>query len=714
MKETTYNDSFEEKQGKTDFRAAFLKYMARWPWFVASVIICLAGGWFYLRYTTPVYNINASIIIKDNKKGENPGTNLSTLEGLGIISSSKSIESEIEILHSKSLIKNVVSELGLYINYFAKGSLSKVEVYGTSPVTVYFAPQDADRLSSPLSLALDYRAGGKLDVSTTINGKAIDKHFDKLPAVMSSEAGTLTFMLNQQSSNKGSCSLKVVIQRPINVTKAYLEALTIEPTSKTSPVATISFQNTNPKHGEDFINKLIEMCNRDANDDKNKIAENTAHFIDERIAVINQELGSTEEELESFKRTSGLTNISSDAQLAVSERSTYDKLCVENSTQLNLVQYLADYLDTPENAYATLPANVGLNDNTLIALITQYNVLILERNRLLRTSSDANPVIQRLNSDIQNMRTNLATAITSVRSGLLITKTNLDRQASKYAGRISNAPAQERRYVSIQRQQEIKAGLYLMLLQKREENNITLAATANNAKIIDDALADELPVSPKKMMIYLVAFIMGIGIPVSIVYVQGLLSFRIEGRTDMEKLTAMPVIGTVPLAETAIAVHENDNNLMTETFRDLRTNLLFMLGAPDKKVILVTSTTSGEGKTFIASNLAVSLSLLDKKVIIVGLDIRKLGLNKVFHISPKEKGITRYLSAPQSTKLRSLIHPSGITTNLDLLPSGAIPPNPTELLARPALADAIEQLKQEYDYIVLDTATSGWLPTRKS
>lgn len=714
MKETTYNDSFEEKQGKTDFRAAFLKYMARWPWFVASVIICLAGGWFYLRYTTPVYNINASIIIKDNKKGENPGTNLSTLEGLGIISSSKSIESEIEILHSKSLIKNVVSELGLYINYFAKGSLSKVEVYGTSPVTVYFAPQDADRLSSPLSLALDYRAGGKLDVSTTINGKAIDKHFDKLPAVMSSEAGTLTFMLNQQSSNKGSCSLKVVIQRPINVTKAYLEALTIEPTSKTSPVATISFQNTNPKRGEDFINKLIEMCNRDANDDKNKIAENTAHFIDERIAVINQELGSTEEELESFKRTSGLTNISSDAQLAVSERSTYDKLCVENSTQLNLVQYLADYLDTPENAYATLPANVGLNDNTLIALITQYNVLILERNRLLRTSSDANPVIQRLNSDIQNMRTNLATAITSVRSGLLITKTNLDRQASKYAGRISNAPAQERRYVSIQRQQEIKAGLYLMLLQKREENNITLAATANNAKIIDDALADELPVSPKKMMIYLVAFIMGIGIPVSIVYVQGLLSFRIEGRTDMEKLTAMPVIGTVPLAETAIAVHENDNNLMTETFRDLRTNLLFMLGAPDKKVILVTSTTSGEGKTFIASNLAVSLSLLDKKVIIVGLDIRKLGLNKVFHISPKEKGITRYLSAPQSTKLRSLIHPSGITTNLDLLPSGAIPPNPTELLARPALADAIEQLKQEYDYIVLDTATSGWLPTRKS
>ena len=311
------------------------------------------------------------------------------------------------------------------------------------------------------------------------------------------------------------------------------------------------------------------------------------------------------------------------------------------------------------------------------------------------------------------MRTNLSTTIASVHKGLLITKADLDRQAHKYAGQISNAPTQERQFVSIQRQQEIKAGLYLMLLQKREENNITLAATANNAKIIDDALANDDPVSPKSKIIYLIALVLGIGIPVGVIYLINLLSFRIEGHSDVEQLTTVPIIGDIPLVDSkdgqkhAIAVRENDNNIMAETFRSLRTNLLFTMGAPEQKVILVTSTTSGEGKTFIASNLAVSLALLGKKVIIIGLDIRKPGLNKVFHISHKEKGLTQYLSAPQSTALHSLIQPSNITPNLHLLPGGAIPPNPTELLARQALKDAIDMLRKEYDYIVMDTAPIG-------
>ena len=252
-----------------------------------------------------------------------------------------------------------------------------------------------------------------------------------------------------------------------------------------------------------------------------------------------------------------------------------------------------------------------------------------------------------------------------------------------------------------------------MLLQKREENNIALAATANNAKIIDDALADESPISPKGKFIYLIALVLGFGIPVAIIYVLNLLSFRIEGRNYVEKLTTVPIIGDVPLTESetgnkhAIAVRENDNDIMAETFRSIRTSLLFMLGEPDQKVILITSTMSGEGKTFIASNLAVSLALLGKKVIIVGLDIRKPGLNKVFNISHKENGITLYLSSPKTTDLSSLIRPSGVTDHLDLLPGGTIPPNPTELLARQSLQDAIEILKQKYDYIVLDTAPIG-------
>lgn len=716
MKEELYDDIFEDKEEQIDFKASLFKYIIRWPWFVASVIVCMACAWIYLKQSTPAYNINASIIIKDEKKGGMLGNEFSGLEDLGLLNSSKNIDNEIEILQSKSLIKDVVNELGLYIDYTASKGFKTVDLYGVSPILVHYSPKDAELLDAPMLLTVGYQKNGQIEVNVT-TGKGSDeektfsKSFTELPAVLSGEKGTITFMPNSQAPITEDGKLEITIQHPLAVAKSYRQALAIEPTSKTTSVATISISNTNKKRGEDFINKLVEIYNRDANDDKNEVAQNTARFIDERIAIINQELGTTEQELESFKRESGLTDLSSDAKLAIAEKSGYEKLCVENGTQLNLIKYLSDYLNKPENANTTLPVNVGLDDEALTSLISQYNALILERNRLRRASSDSNPVVRRLDSNIDDMHASLLTTINSVYKGLLITKADLDRQAGKYAGQISNAPAQERRFVSIQRQQEIKAGLYLMLLQKREENNIALAATANNAKIIDDALADDVPISPNKKIIYLAALVLGFGIPVAIIYILSLLSYRIEGHSDVERLTRVPVIGDVPLNDSdekyAIAVRENDNDIMAETFRSLRTNLLFMLGDPDKKVILVTSTTSGEGKTFIASNLAVSLALLGKKVVIVGLDIRKPGLNKVFHISHKERGITQYLVAPQSTDLRSMIQSSDLSANLHILPGGTIPPNPTELLARKSLDDAIELLKKDYDYVVLDTAPIG-------
>lgn len=716
MKEELYDDILEEKEEQADIKAILFKYIIRWPWFIASIIICIACAWIYLKQSTPIYNITASVIIKDEKKGGTMGNEFSGLEDLGLLNPSKNIDNEIEILQSKSLIKDVVNELGLYINYWGNKGFKTTDLYGASPILVHYSFKDAETLNAPIQLTINYQKNGNLNVNMITdkgndNEKKINKTFTEFPAVLSSEKGVITFIENQQVPIVEDVNLDITISHPLAIAKGYRSALSIEPTSKTTSVATISIKNTNKKRGEDFINKLVEMYNRDANDDKNEVAQNTAHFIDERISVINQELGTTEQELENFKRESGLTDLSSDAQLAVAEKSAYEKLCVENGTQLNLIQYLSDYLKKPENANTTLPVNVGLNDKSLTEQISQYNALILERNRLRRTSSDSNPVVRRLDSNIDDMHASLLTTINSVYKGLLITKADLDRQAGKYAGQISNAPAQERRFVSIQRQQEIKAGLYLMLLQKREENNIALAATANNAKIIDDALADDVPISPNKKIIYLAALVVGFGIPVAVIYILSLLSYRIEGHSDVERLTRVPVIGDVPLNDSdekyAIAVRENDNDIMAETFRSLRTNLLFMLGDPDKKVILVTSTTSGEGKTFIASNLAVSLALLGKKVVIVGLDIRKPGLNKVFHISHKERGITQYLVAPQSTDLRSMIQSSDLSANLHILPGGTIPPNPTELLARKSLDDAIELLKKDYDYIVLDTAPIG-------
>lgn len=718
MKEELYDDILEEKEEQADIKAILFKYIIRWPWFIASIIICIACAWIYLKQSTPIYNITASVIIKDEKKGGTMGNEFSGLEDLGLLNPSKNIDNEIEILQSKSLIKDVVNELGLYINYWGNKGFKTTDLYGASPILVHYSFKDAETLNAPIQLTINYQKNGNLNVNMITdkgndNEKKINKTFTEFPAVLSSEKGVITFIENQQVPIVEDVNLDITISHPLAIAKGYRSALSIEPTSKTTSVATISIKNTNKKRGEDFINKLVEMYNRDANDDKNEVAQNTAHFIDERISIINQELGTTEQELENFKRESGLTDLSSDAQLAVAEKSAYEKLCVENGTQLNLIQYLSDYLKKPENANTTLPVNVGLNDKSLTEQISQYNALILERNRLRRTSSDSNPVIRRLDSNIDDMHASLLTTINSVYKGLLITKADLDRQAGKYAGQISNAPAQERRFVSIQRQQEIKAGLYLMLLQKREENNIALAATANNAKIIDDALADDVPISPNKKIIYLAALVLGFGIPVAIIYILSLLSYRIEGHSDVERLTRVPVIGDVPLNDSdekyAIAVRENDNDIMAETFRSLRTNLLFMLGDPDKKVILVTSTTSGEGKTFIASNLAVSLALLGKKVVIVGLDIRKPGLNKVFHISHKERGITQYLVAPQSTDLRSMIQSSDLSANLNILPGGTIPPNPTELLARKSLDDAIELLKKDYDYVVLDTAPIGMI-----
>ena len=495
----------------------------------------------------------------------------------------------------------------------------------------------------------------------------------------------------------------------MRVAKGYCSSLSIAPTSKTTSVAVISLKNSSLQCGQDFINQLLEMYNRNTNNDKNEIAQKTAEFIDERISIISKELGSTEADLETFKRDAGITDLTSEAQIALAGNAEYEKKSVENRTQISLVNDLRKYLKG--NEYEVLPSNVGLQDAALIGAIERYNEMLVERKRLLRTSTENNPAIVNLDTSIRAMKANVQATLEGTLQGLMITKSNLDREASRYSRRISNAPGQERAYVSIARQQEIKAGLYLMLLQKREENAIALAATANNAKIIDEAIADDTPVSPKRSMIYLIALVLGVGIPVGIIYLIELTKFKIEGRADVEKLTSVPIIGDIPLTDEkndkngSIAVFENKNNLMSETFRNIRTNLQFMLDN-DQKVILVTSTVSGEGKSFVSANLAISLSLLGKKVVIVGLDIRKPGLNKVFHLSNKEKGITQYLSNPE-TDLMELVQPSDVNKNLFILPGGAVPPNPTELLARNGLDKAIEILKQNFDYVIMDTAPIG-------
>ena len=715
MEEQNFNEQNSEET--INLYAIFFKYLAYWPWFVISVITCLILAFLFLRYQQPVYNITAAVLIKEEeqKGGNSAASPLAAIQDLGMFSMTNNFDNEVEILHSRTLIKKAVNELRLYTN-IAEDRITgyNIPLYGTSPINVFMTPEEADKLEAPVKLKMKYTLDGKLSVHATYTitedeEEEVEKEFDRLPAILPTPVGVINFSKNDSLPEPMEEDMRLVasISSPTATAENYMENLTVEATSKTTTIAQISVQNTNKQRGVDFINCLVAFYNQDANDEKNEVAQKTAEFIEERIGIINRELGTAENELADFKQRSGLTDLTSDAKLALEESSRYGQQRMENATQIQLVEFLRNYINDPKNNGEVIPSNVGLQDQNLTSAIDQYNAMIIERNRLLRTSSESNPAVINMNTGIEAMRHSVQTTVESVLKGLNIAKTDIERQARKFEGRISSAPIQEKEFLSIARQQEIKAALYTMLLQKREENAITLAATANNGRIIEDALADKKPVSPKKKIIALAALILGLGIPVGIVYLRDLLKYKIENREDVEHITDVPILAELPRCKKpekgAVVVRENKNDIMEETFRGLRTNLLFMLGK-DQKVILFSSTQPGEGKSFVAGNTAVSLAFLGKKTIIVGMDIRKPGLNKVFNLSRRAEGITNYLADPEHVNIFDMIQHSDISPNLDILPGGPVPPNPTELVARDVLDRAIEQLKQRYDYIILDTA----------
>ena len=721
MSNEKYDDLFTAEDEKPiDYKAILFEYLMYWPWILGCIIVMGITMYAYLRYKAPIYNINATVLIKqDDQTKSSSIPPMQAMQDLGMLSMANNFDNEVEIIRSRTLVKKVVNKLNLYINYKEKQTFRyPADLYKNSPVQVWTTPEEADCLFRPVTLEMTCTPNGQVDVKANFypdpnSGEiTIHKHFDKLPGVLTTPVGVFTLSSNRDSTLAQINEVRTItaiITPPTAVANNYANNLTSEPTSKTTTIASLSLEESNTSRGIDFINMLVTLYNEDANNDKNEVAAKTAQFIDERIRIINQELGTTESQLASFKQQAGLTDLSSDAQLALKENSVYQQKQAENATQLRLVAFLKNYINDTKNEMEVIPTNVGLADQGLSELIIKYNDLLIERKRLLRTSSESNPAVVQLDAGIRATRINVQTTVENVEKALLITQSDLDREGKKYATRISNAPTQEKELMSITRQQEIQASLYLLLLQKREENAITLASTATNGRIIEEAMAGNYPIAPNKKMYYLIALIFGLGIPVGIIYLRDLLRFKIESRADVEKITDVPVVGDIPLTNTEghpIVVQENRNGLMEEVFRSVRTNLQYMLGE-DQKVILFTSTTSGEGKSFSAGNLACSFAFMGKKVVIVGLDIRKPGLNKVFEISHKERGITQYLADPKQTDLLSLCQPSAISPNLFILPGGTVPPNPTELVARKSLDHALEILKEHFDYVILDTAPIG-------
>lgn len=698
-----------------------------WQWFLLSLLICVLSAWLYLRYTTPVYQVSARILIKDdNSQKSNSAQMLSNMEEMGFLTNSAGIDNEVEVLRSRILVRDVVKDLKLYTEYRTVGKVISPLVYQAQSVNVDLDPVHLDSLDKLLltgvrSIKMElsrnkgaYQVKGSLLLNNS-EEKLFERYFKSLPASFQTDYGVLTFTSNpSRKEMEADAVYEITIVPPMRAATDYLSKLSVAPTSKTTSVAKLTLRDEHIRRGMDFLAQLAQCYNRQANADKNEIALRTEEFINARISKINAELGSTEGALEDFKRRNAVTNLNVDASQSVQMSSEFSARLSEANSQIQMLDYLREFVNNPANNNQIIPSNVGLTDGASTQLIANYNQAVQDRNRLLKAASEQAPQVQTLTATISELQTSIKTALLQARRSADISRQGIQSEYAKYQGKISSAPVQERVLNQIGRQQDIKSGLYLMLLQKREENSIALAATADKGKLLDEPLF-EGKVSPKNALIILLASVFGVLLPALIMMLFNLFRYKIGGHDDVERLTVLPIVSDVPVAsesvkgKAGIVVKADRNHQIDEIFRSMRTNIQFMM-KEGEKVILFTSSVPGEGKTFNAANLAVSFALLGKKVILCGLDIRKPALGRLFDVTEKEAGITTLLSRDMPVTyddLKKVIVSSGVNDNLDLLLAGPVPPNPTELLARDSFDQIMVLLREKYDYIIIDTAPVG-------
>ncbi|MCI6765380.1 MAG: polysaccharide biosynthesis tyrosine autokinase, partial [Prevotella sp.] len=710
----------QEETSSINFQTIYTAVILHWKWFVLSLIICMGCAMIYLRYKTPVYQAYAKLLIKDDdSRGRGGKSGVLTTSNLGIMSNSTGIDNEMEILSSLSIAQQAVRDLKLYVNYSLEGKVKDHLIYNSEPISVDLDPSHLEKLNYPISLEINRKGSSYTVTGEYLNPKtdvknSIEKTINSFPTRIDTKTGIITL---QSNGDRGLLpegrALKVTILSPKSVAAKYAGSLSVSQTSKTTTIAELVLKDESPQRAVDYLRQLAICYNRQANEDKNEIAVRTEEFINGRLEKINAELGSTEGSLEEYKKRNNMVELKMNAAQAVQNQDVYSQKLAEANTQMALLNSISEYMNDPSNKYQTLPSNVGLSDASATSLIDKYNDIVITRNRLLRSASESSPTVTPLTAQLDDLTSSIQRAMIQARKSMEIERNNIANMYGRYASQTNATPEQERILTQIGRQQDVKSGLYLMLLQKREENSISLAATADKGKLIDDPQYMG-KVSPKNSMIMLIALIMGLAIPAGIIFVINFMRYKIEGHDDVAKLTSLPIIADVAIAsETAktkadIVVHENQNNQMEEVFRSLRTNLQFVM-AENEKVILFTSSTSGEGKTFTAANLAVSFALLDKKVVLVGLDIRKPRLAELFEINDHQHGITNLLTQPDPTAadVKKQILKSGISNNLDILMAGPIPPNPAELVARKSLDQVIDILKETYDYVLIDSAPVG-------
>ncbi|WP_299708101.1 tyrosine-protein kinase [uncultured Pontibacter sp.] len=685
-----------------NLKAILYKYVRYWYFFALGVVMALTLAFLYLRYATPEYTIKSKVLIRDDKKGADllGGTALGDLD---LFQSGKIVDNEIEVLNAVSLMQRVLSDLSLQVSYFTDGRFSDREIYGKDlPLKVIVTKLDSAAFDKTIVIQMKGDNRFLLEEVNEVGDIVRSEH--KFGQELRRSYATFTVVAGNTFS---PYNIIVKFHDIRKLANHYQQLLLISPVNKNASVLWISITDPVQDKGKDIVNKLVELYNKEAVEDKNLIASNTIEFIDERLKFLTDELTDVEKEVEAYKRQNELTDVSSEAELYVKSASEYNKQLAEFEIQLEVLNSIEKYLRDNGQNYQLVPSALSIQDPTLVGLITKFNELQLERERLLLTTQSTNVLVLNITDQLANLRANIVENLTNIKRGLTITRNNLKASMAQFENRIQQVPSIERELLEIQRQQGIKQGLYLYLLQKREESAVSLAAAVSISRVLDPAMASDLPVKPKKQLIYILAILLGLGLPLAFVYVRDLFNDKVETLHEVKQATATPVLGEISHSDypEKLVVKENSRSAVTELFRLVRTNLQFSTVGKENKVILVTSSMSGEGKTFFSINLGASLALTGKRVVLVNFDLRKPRLMQDIGLS-NEVGITNFIITDKLS-VSDILTPVQEVPGLYAIGSGPIPPNPAELMLSSKVQFLLEELKDSFDYILIDTAPVG-------